>query len=56
MLVTEWVQGHHLSNLPPAEGLKMTRMAVEACTASLVLTGYVHADPHEGNIMLAGKR
>jgi len=30
----------------------MTRMAVEACTASLVLTGFVHADPHEGNIML----
>ena len=32
----------------------MTRVAVvEACTASLVLTGYVHADPHEGNLMLA---
>ena len=43
VLVTEWVQGQHLSALPEAEGLKMTRMAVEACTASLVLTGYVHA-------------
>ena len=31
----------------------MTYMAVEACTASLVVTGVVHADPHEGNIMLA---
>lgn len=30
----------------------MTRMAVEACTASMVLTGFVHADPHEGNLML----
>lgn len=27
-------------------------MAVDAVTASLVLTGIVHADPHEGNIML----
>ena len=31
----------------------MTYMAVEACTASLVVTGVVHADPHEGNLMLA---
>ena len=30
----------------------MTNMAVDAVTASLVLTGFVHADPHEGNIML----
>ena len=52
VLVTEWVQGGHLSALPAADGLRMTRMAVEACTASLVLTGYVHADPHEGNVML----
>ena len=31
----------------------MVYMAVEAVTASLVVTGFVHADPHEGNIMLA---
>jgi len=53
ILVTEWVKGQHLRDLPAEEGLRMTRMAVEACTASLVLTGYVHADPHEGNLMLA---
>ena len=53
VLVTEWVKGQHLSALPEDDGLRMTRMAVEACTASLVLTGYVHADPHEGNLMLA---
>jgi hypothetical protein len=52
VLVTEWVKGQHLSALTPDAGLRMTRMAVEACTASLVLTGYVHADPHEGNLML----
>ena len=53
VLVTEWVNGGHLSALPEVDGLRMTRMAVEACTASLVLTGYVHADPHEGNLMLS---
>jgi len=52
VLVTEWVKGDHLNKLPKEEGLAMTRMAVEACTASIVLTGYVHADPHEGNLML----
>ena len=52
VLVTEFVKGHHLSKLSKEEGLALTRMAVEACTASLVLTGFVHADPHEGNLML----
>ena len=33
----------------------MTYMSCEAVTAGLVLTGIVHADPHEGNIMLAGE-
>ena len=31
----------------------MVYMSCEAVTAGLVLTGLVHADPHEGNIMLA---
>lgn len=52
ILVTEWIPGHHLEHLNVTAGLAMTRMAVEACTASMVLTGLVHADPHEGNIML----
>ena len=52
VLITEWVQGRHLSELTKDEGLALTRMAVQACTASMVLTGFVHADPHEGNLML----
>ena len=52
ILTTEWIPGRHLEDLNKAEGLAMTRMAVEACTASICLTGYVHADPHEGNLML----
>ena len=53
VLTTEWVKCKHLDQLSLDEGLAMTRMAVEAVTASLVLTGFVHADPHEGNLMLA---
>ena len=52
VIITEWVQGRHLSDLTTEEGLRMTRMAIEACTASMTLTGFVHADPHEGNMML----
>jgi len=53
VLVTEWIAGRHLDAIEETqEGLAMTRMAVEACTASMVLTGLVHADPHQGNLML----
>jgi len=52
ILATRFVNGHHLSNLNnPKHELALARMAVEACTASMVLTGFVHADPHEGNLM-----
>lgn len=53
ILATKFVNGHHLASLKnPKQELALTRMAVEACTASMVLTGFVHADPHEGNLML----
>ena len=52
VLVTEFIKGLHLNDLSRDDGLSMTRMAVKACIASLVLTGFVHADPNEGNNML----
>ena len=52
-MAMEWVYGRHLSDLQPEEAMRMTYMSCEAVTAGLVLTGLVHADPHEGNIMLA---
>lgn len=52
-MAMEWVYGRHLSDLSPEEAMRMTYMSCEAVTAGLVLTGIVHADPHEGNIMLA---
>jgi len=53
LLLTKFItNGAHLSAINnTAQELAMTRMAVEACTASMVLTGFVHADPHEGNLM-----
>jgi len=53
VLVTEWIRGRQLDQLTPNEALRMTYMATEAVTAQLLVTGIVHADPHEGNIMLA---
>ena len=52
-MAMEWIEGRHLKDLGPEEAARMTYSAVEAVTAGLCLTGLVHADPHEGNIMLA---
>jgi len=52
VLTTEWVEGAHIADLPQEKKLIMAQMAVEACVAQLVYTGFVHADPHEGNMML----
>ena len=52
VLTTEWIEGAHIADLPQEKKLIMAQMAVEACVAQLVYTGFVHADPHEGNMML----
>lgn len=52
IITTEWINGQHIAALPPEKKLIMAQMAVEACVAQLIYTGFVHADPHEGNMML----
>lgn len=52
ILTTEWIRGNHIADLPQEKKLIMAQMAVEACVAQLIYTGFVHADPHEGNMML----
>ena len=52
ILTTEWIDGNHIADLPQEKKLIMAQMAVEACVAQLIYTGFVHADPHEGNMML----
>ncbi|KAK3281161.1 hypothetical protein CYMTET_11036 [Cymbomonas tetramitiformis] len=52
VLALEWINGAHLGGLSPERQMKLTRMMVDASVAQLIRTGVVHADPHEGNIML----
>ena len=51
VLTTEWIEGRQISELPQEKRLVMAQMAVEACVAQLCYTGFVHADPHEGNLL-----
>ncbi|EGB04334.1 hypothetical protein AURANDRAFT_32640, partial [Aureococcus anophagefferens] len=48
VLTTEWIPGQEKRAKFPTSKAPISA----ACTASLVLTGFVHADPHEGNLML----
>lgn len=53
VLTLEWIQGRSLEQIKdPEERVRMVDMAVEACVSSLVFTGFVHADPHEGNMLV----
>jgi predicted unusual protein kinase regulating ubiquinone biosynthesis (AarF/ABC1/UbiB family) len=52
VLAMEWVHGRRLSQLPPAQARRLVDMAVEASVAQLIRTGFVHADPHAGNLLL----
>ena len=53
VLTTGWVHGTALSDLPTTqERVEFARMATEACVCSLVYTGFVHCDPHEGNLLM----
>lgn len=51
VLSTEWVDGHRFQDLPKPLRRRAVRMATEACLVQLLITGFVHADPHEGNIL-----
>lgn len=33
----------------------MVKMGVDCCMAQLLQTGIIHADPHDGNMMLSGE-
>lgn len=53
VLTLEWIHGRKLQEIESEEErMKMVDMAVEACVSSLVFTGFVHADPHAGNLIL----
>lgn len=53
VLTLEWIHGKSLERLTDlAERERLLDMAVETCVSSLIFTGFVHADPHEGNLLL----
>jgi len=52
VLALDWYPSRAPSLLSREERYRMVEMAVEACVVQLLITGFVHADPHEGNIRL----
>jgi len=53
VLTMEWIEGRRVGQIEDKhEQLHFVNMAVEACVSQLVCTGFVHIDPHEGNILL----
>lgn len=52
VLAMEWVEGKKLDQLDPPAQLRMVNMAVVASVAQLIRTGFVHADPHAGNLLM----
>ncbi|CAE7229894.1 unnamed protein product [Symbiodinium sp. CCMP2592] len=53
VLTLSWIHGRKLQEIESKEErMQMVDMAVEACVSSLVFTGFVHADPHAGNMLL----
>jgi predicted unusual protein kinase regulating ubiquinone biosynthesis (AarF/ABC1/UbiB family) len=51
VLVSEWMDGVKLSEASPDNINKMIPIAQEAFLTQLLQTGFLHADPHPGNIM-----
>ena len=50
VLSTEWADGLDFQDLPERLRHRAVRLAAEACLVQLMITGFVHADPHEGNL------
>lgn len=54
LLVTEWVEGFAPDRitLQPEEAKKIARMGGESIFHQIVVTGFFHADPHPGNMLI----
>mmetsp|Transcript_174613 Transcript_174613/g.559826 ORF Transcript_174613/g.559826 Transcript_174613/m.559826 type:complete len:612 (+) Transcript_174613:644-2479(+) len=50
VLSSEWADGSDFGDLSPRARRRAVRLAAEACLVQLMITGFVHADPHEGNL------
>ncbi|CAJ1397749.1 unnamed protein product [Effrenium voratum] len=52
VLALNWYPSRSPKELPVEERRLLVEMAVEACVVQLLVTGFVHADPHEGNLRM----
>ena len=52
VLALNWYPSRSPKELPLQERRLLVEMAVEACVVQLLVTGFVHADPHEGNLRM----
>lgn len=50
ILALNWYPSRAPKELSRSERRTLVEMAVEACVVQLLVTGFVHADPHEGNL------
>ena len=53
VLTMEWINGKSFRQLSKDRQILMAQMAVECCVTQMLNTGFVHADPHEGNMLFS---
>ena len=51
VLVTEWIEGVPPRDLPPKERQDLAKRAVRSLAMQLMTDGFIHCDPHEGNLL-----
>ena len=51
VLTMDWCHGKKLNELEPEQQLDFMAKAIECAGAQILQSGFVHADPHAGNIM-----
>lgn len=51
MLTSAWVVGEKLSESDPADLLPMITTAMNCYLVQLLESGFLHADPHPGNLL-----
>ncbi len=51
-MVTEWIEGEQLAKSPPEVISRLTKVGIECFLTQLLETGFFHADPHPGNLLV----
>ena len=51
VLVTHWIDGPPPRELAPARRCELARTAVRCLAMQLMSDGFIHCDPHEGNLL-----